>query len=217
MREIPFDTAVIGGGAAGMAAALEVRARGHRVCIVERDDELGGILLQCIHNGFGLHEFREDLTGPEYAGRAIREVAESEITIFTRTTVSEIASHGGGHELTCYSAENGVVKIASRAIVLAMGCRERNRGNLRIPGSRPAGVFTAGLAQRLINMEGREQGARAGAARAGGIRQGAGRRERSCHPRLRGAGNQGAIHQGYHPDSSQWLPPPEEAPGIGRV
>ena len=154
MREIPFDTAVIGGGAAGMAAALEVRARGHRVCIVERDDELGGILLQCIHNGFGLHEFREDLTGPEYAGRAIREVAESEITIFTRTTVSEIASHGGGRELTCYSAENGVVKIASRAIVLAMGCRERNRGNLRIPGSRPAGVFTAGLAQRLINMEG---------------------------------------------------------------
>jgi NADPH-dependent 2,4-dienoyl-CoA reductase/sulfur reductase-like enzyme len=154
MRELRFDAAVIGGGAAGMAAALEVRGRGFEVCIIERDDELGGILLQCIHNGFGLHEFREDLTGPEYADRAIREVAEKKITVFTRTTVGEITPNGNARELVCYSAEHGVVRISSRAIVLAMGCRERNRGNLRIPGSRPAGVYTAGLAQRLINMEG---------------------------------------------------------------
>ena len=154
MKEIHFDAAVIGGGAAGMAAALEVRARGHSVCIVERDDELGGILLQCIHNGFGLHEFRQDLTGPEYAGRAIREIAAKEIPVFTRTTVGDMTTNGGVRELVCYSAEHGVMRLSSRAVVLAMGCRERNRGNLRIPGSRPAGVYTAGLAQRLINMEG---------------------------------------------------------------
>jgi NADPH-dependent 2,4-dienoyl-CoA reductase/sulfur reductase-like enzyme len=154
VKELLFDAAVIGGGAAGMAAALQIRARGFPVCIIERDDELGGILLQCIHNGFGLHEFREDLTGPEYAGRAIRDIAGSQIPVFARTTVAEIVTRGGGRELTCYSAENGVVRICSRAIVLAMGCRERNRGNLRIPGSRPAGVYTAGLAQRLINIEG---------------------------------------------------------------
>ena len=154
MRELPFDAAVIGGGAAGMAAAREICARGFRACIVERDDELGGILLQCIHNGFGLHEFREDLTGPEYAGRAIRDLAAAEIPVFTRTTVAEIAPHGGGSELTCYSADSGVARINSRAVVLAMGCRERNRGNLRIPGARPAGVYTAGFAQRLINIEG---------------------------------------------------------------
>ena len=154
MKELQFDAAVIGGGAAGMAAALEVRARGFSVCIVERDEELGGILLQCIHNGFGLHEYREDLTGPEYAGRAIRAVREKEIAVFTRTTVGEIAGNGVARDLVCYSSAHGVTRISSRAIVLAMGCRERNRGNLRIPGSRPAGVFTAGLAQRLINMEG---------------------------------------------------------------
>jgi NADPH-dependent 2,4-dienoyl-CoA reductase/sulfur reductase-like enzyme len=154
VKELHFDAAVIGGGAAGMASALQVRERGFSVCIVERDDELGGILLQCIHNGFGLHEFREDLTGPEYAGRAIREIAEKEIPVFTHTTVGEILSNGDARELICYSAAHGVVRISSRAVILAMGCRERNRGNLRIPGSRPAGVYTAGLAQRLINMEG---------------------------------------------------------------
>jgi NADPH-dependent 2,4-dienoyl-CoA reductase/sulfur reductase-like enzyme len=154
VRELSFDAAVIGGGAAGMAAALAVRARGFSVCIIERDDELGGILLQCIHNGFGLHEFREDLTGPEYAGRAIREIAEKEIPAFTRTTVGEMTCNGDARALVCYSAEHGVVRLSSRAVVLAMGCRERNRGNLRIPGTRPAGVYTAGLAQRLINMEG---------------------------------------------------------------
>jgi NADPH-dependent 2,4-dienoyl-CoA reductase/sulfur reductase-like enzyme len=149
-----YDAAVIGGGAAGMAAALAVHARGFTVCIIERDEELGGILLQCVHNGFGLHEFDEDLTGPEYAARGVEEVRRRGIPVFTRTTVGEMVPRGATRELVCYSAEHGIVRVSSRAVVLAMGCRERNRGNLRIPGSRPAGVFTAGLAQRLINIEG---------------------------------------------------------------
>jgi NADPH-dependent 2,4-dienoyl-CoA reductase/sulfur reductase-like enzyme len=154
MMELRFDAAVIGGGAAGLAAALEIRRRGFTVCIIERDEELGGILLQCIHNGFGLHEFREDLTGPEYAEHAVRAVQEARIAVFTRATVDELSSNGTSHELVCYSSHHGVMRISARAVVLAMGCRERNRGNLRIPGSRPAGVYTAGLAQRLINIDG---------------------------------------------------------------
>ncbi len=137
-----------------MAAALEIRGRGFSVCIIERDDELGGILVQCIHNGFGLHEYREDLTGPEYAERAVRAVLEARIDVFTRTTVGDLSSNGSTRELVCFSSLHGVVKVCARAVVLAMGCRERNRGNLRIPGTRPAGVYTAGLAQRLINIEG---------------------------------------------------------------
>jgi NADPH-dependent 2,4-dienoyl-CoA reductase/sulfur reductase-like enzyme len=137
-----------------MAAALELRRRGFEVCIVERDEELGGILLQCIHNGFGLHEYREDLTGPEYAERAVRAVEEAEIAVFTRTTVGELVSSAGQSTLVCFSARHGVLRVSARAVVLAMGCRERNRGNLRIPGTRPAGVYTAGLAQRLINIDG---------------------------------------------------------------
>ncbi len=154
MRELHFDAAVIGGGAAGMAAALEIRKHGAAVCIIERDDEPGGILLQCIHNGFGLHEYKEDLTGPEYAERALKRVAGSGIEVFTRTTVGEISVNGAARGLVCYSSEHGVMRVSARAVVLAMGCRERNRGNLRIPGSRPAGVYTAGLAQRLINIDG---------------------------------------------------------------
>ncbi len=161
MKQLQFDAAVIGGGAAGMAAAIEVRRRGFTACIIERDDELGGILQQCIHNGFGLHEYKADLTGPEYAERVIRDVKEKEVAVFTHTTVGEISAgsrsvEGGGNErhLVCYSGNYGVMRVSARAVVLAMGCRERNRGNLRIPGSRPAGVYTAGLAQRLINIEG---------------------------------------------------------------
>jgi NADPH-dependent 2,4-dienoyl-CoA reductase/sulfur reductase-like enzyme len=137
-----------------MAAALEARRRGADLCIIERDDELGGILLQCIHNGFGLHEYKEDLTGPEYAERAIRNVENAGIKALTRTTVGEISANGAAWELVCYSPQHGIMRISAGAVVLAMGCRERNRGNIRIPGSRPAGVYTAGLVQRLVNIEG---------------------------------------------------------------
>jgi len=165
MRELLFDVAVIGGGAAGMATALELDSRGFSCAIVEREDFLGGILMQCIHNGFGLHEFARELTGPEFAERFIDRVRDSRIAVFLDTTVTRFdADPDPGlprgsyppppyRKLTCVSPE-GVVFIQCRAVVLAMGCRERNRGNVRIPGSRPAGVFTAGLAQRLVNIEG---------------------------------------------------------------
>jgi thioredoxin reductase len=154
VKQLNYDAAIIGGGAAGMAAATEVCRRGFTACIIERDDELGGILQQCIHNGFGLHEFKEDLTGPEYAERVIQAVQAAQIAVFTRTTVREIGKTSAARELVCYSGNYGVMRVSARAVVLAMGCRERNRGNLRIPGTRPAGVYTAGLAQRLINIEG---------------------------------------------------------------
>ena len=122
--------------------------------IVEREDGLGGILTQCIHNGFGLIEFNEELTGPEFAERIEEKLSGTGITTFTRATVMELDARSEQKTMFCYSARLGVVRLSSRAIILAMGCRERNRGNIRIPGDRPAGVFTAGLAQRLVNIEG---------------------------------------------------------------
>jgi len=160
-----YDAVVIGGGAAGMAAALELESQGFSCAIIEREDHLGGILMQCIHNGFGLHEFKEELTGPEFAERFIERVVKSKVAVYLNTTVtkfnidtssaslSSLCVSAALREVFCISPQ-GVIKITCRAVLLAMGCRERNRGNIRIPGSRPAGVYTAGLAQRLVNIEG---------------------------------------------------------------
>jgi len=156
------DAVVVGGGSAGMAAALAMRQAGLTVAIVERDPFLGGILLQCIHSGFGLHEFGQDLTGPEYAERFIGPVLRAGIDILLDATVMEIAEEPlRGKVLTAFSRRLGIVRFSTRAVVLAMGCRERNRGNVAIAGTRPSGVFTAGLAQRLVNVEGCIPGRRA--------------------------------------------------------
>jgi len=154
MQERTYDVAVIGGGAAGMAAAVEVRRQGLSCAIVERENQLGGILMQCIHNGFGVQEFKQELSGPEFAEEFMDLVADANTDVFLSTTVDSIEESEHGKELFCYSGKNGVVKLTAQAVILAMGCRERNRGNIRTPGTRPAGVFTAGLAQRLVNVEG---------------------------------------------------------------
>ncbi len=154
MKDLSFDSVVIGGGAAGMAAALELDRAGLSCAIVEREERLGGILGQCIHNGFGLIEFNEELSGPEFAERVEERLAGTGVKAFTGVTVMEMDAAGEQKTLYCYSGTHGVLRISARAIVLAMGCRERNRGNIRIPGDRPAGVYTAGLAQRLVNIEG---------------------------------------------------------------
>lgn len=154
MKQLTFDAVVVGGGAAGMAAALELDARGHSVLILEREDTLGGILMQCIHNGFGLIEFNEELTGPEFAQRFEEKVKGRNIQASLRTTVLDIREEEGRRVVYAVSPSQGMMRIDSRAVILAMGCRERNRGNIRIPGTRPAGIYTAGLAQRLVNIEG---------------------------------------------------------------
>jgi NADPH-dependent 2,4-dienoyl-CoA reductase/sulfur reductase-like enzyme len=161
MREFDYDAVVIGAGAAGMAAALRIRQDGFRVALVEREDHLGGILLQCIHNGFGLHYFKEELTGPEFAERFADRVAGAGIDVYLDTTVIEMSPKDGEKSLLICGPHHGIVQLNAQVVVLAMGCRERNRGNLGIAGTRPAGVFTAGLAQRLINIEGYKPGARA--------------------------------------------------------
>jgi len=154
MKELQYDAVVIGAGAAGMAAALELDKQGFSTALIDREDHLGGILMQCIHNGFGLHEFKEELTGPEFAGRFIGQLASSGVTVYQDTTVTSLRPGSfEGKELFCVCPQ-GVLHIFSRAVVLAMGCREKNRGNVRIPGSRPAGVYTAGFAQRLVNIDG---------------------------------------------------------------
>ena len=150
MRE--YELVIIGGGPAGLAAAIAAHRAGITdLLILERDNELGGILNQCIHNGFGLHTFREELTGPEYASRFIEQVKELDIPCKLNTMVLDLAAD---KTVTAMNRTDGLFQLHPKAIILAMGCRERPRGALNIPGCRPAGIYTAGTAQRLVNMEG---------------------------------------------------------------
>jgi thioredoxin reductase len=146
------DVAVIGSGPAGLTAALHAhKGAARKVLLLEREEELGGILKQCIHNGFGLEQFKQDYTGPEYAERLIKELEQTGVKCFLNTLVTDLSSD---RVITALSPEHGALEIEAKSIVLAMGCRERTRPSIGIPGTRPAGIFTAGVAQRFVNIDG---------------------------------------------------------------
>lgn len=149
---ITKELVVIGGGPAGLAAAIEAKKHGAKnILLIERDSGLGGILQQCIHNGFGLHVFKEELTGPEYADRFIKELEDMDIEVLLDTMVIELTED---KQIIAVSHKQGLMHIQAEAVILTMGCRERTRGAINIPGYRPAGIFTAGTAQRFVNIEG---------------------------------------------------------------
>lgn len=153
------DALIIGAGPAGLAAAISLKDNGiDDILIVDREDAPGGILLQCIHNGFGLHRFKEELTGPEYAERDIAVAEEKKIRMLLSSCVVDIIRDGSSFDVVILSEEKGLLRATAKVVILAMGCRERNRGNIAIPGSRPAGILTAGFAQKMINIFGHPPG-----------------------------------------------------------
>lgn len=155
---IKHKIVIIGGGPAGLAAAIAAYDAGVKdILVIERENRLGGILLQCIHNGFGLHRFKESLTGPEYADKYVREALKRNIPFLVGATVNDLSRD---KIITVTSPETGILKIKAEAVILAMGCRERSRGALNIPGSRPSGIFSAGTAQKFINVKGYAVGKR---------------------------------------------------------